>query len=124
MMPIPKAHPEKQEVISVCGVVVHVHPDRREATESRMKKIPGLEIHGASKDGKLVVTVETDSYRKTGDAISHLQDVEGVLSVSMIYQHAEPLDESDDPDQGIVSIDDPGRADAEASPDREQGEPS
>ncbi len=91
MMPIPQTHPETQDIISVCGVLVQVHPDKREATEVRMKQISGLEIHGASDDGKLVVTVETDSYKKTGDAISTLQYVEGVLSASMIYQHAEDL---------------------------------
>ena len=91
MMPIPQTHPETQDIISVCGVLVQVHPDKQEATEVRMKQISGLEIHGASDDGKLVVTVETDSYKKTGDAISALQYVEGVLSASMIYQHAEDL---------------------------------
>lgn len=94
MMPIPQTRAEPQDVISVCGVLVLVHPDKREATESRLKQISGLEIHGASDQGKLVVTVETDSYRKTGDAVTTLQHVEGVLSASMIYQHAEDLDES------------------------------
>ncbi len=97
-----KINPQQENVISVCGVLVLVHPDKREATEARMLEIPGLEIHGASEEGKLVITVQTDSYRETGDAITRLQNVKGILSISMIYQHAEaiedesPLDKSND----------------------------
>ena len=88
-----KINPKQENIISVCGVLVYVHPDKREATEARMLEIPGLEIHGASEEGKLVITVQTDSYRETGDAITRLQNVKGILSISMIYQHAEALDD-------------------------------
>lgn len=85
--------PQQENVISVCGVMVLIHPDKRESTEAKMLEIEGLEIHGASDEGKLVITVQTDSYRATGDAITRLQHVPGILSISMIYQHAECLDD-------------------------------
>lgn len=58
-----------------------------------MLEIPGLEIHGASDEGRLVITVQTDSYKQTGDAITRLQNMKGILSISMVYQHAEALDD-------------------------------
>ena len=90
-----KINPQLQNVISVCGVMVFVLPEKREEVEARMYEIPGLEIHGGSDEGKLVVTIETDSYKKTGDAVTRLQSVEGILSISMIYQHAEAVDNDD-----------------------------
>jgi len=93
-----KINPKQENVISVCGVLVLVRPEQREATEARMLEISGLEIHGASEEGKLVITVQTDSYRETGDAITRLQNVKGILSISMIYQHAESLDDDDEPE--------------------------
>lgn len=99
-------NPQQEDVISVCGVMVFILPERREAVEAKMLEIPGLEIHGASKEGKLVVTVETDSYKKTGDAITRLQKLEGILSISMIYQHAESLsaEESEVDEKSNISI--------------------
>lgn len=96
--------PQQDNVISVCGVMVLIHPDKREATEAKMLEIEGLEIHGASEEGKLVITVQTDSYRETGDAITRLQHVPGILSISMIYQHAESLDEADSEAKPIQSV--------------------
>ena len=90
-----QVNPQQDNVISVCGVMVFVHPDRRDEVEANMLEISGLEIHGASEEGKLVVTIETDSYKKTGDAVTRLQNVEGILSISMIYQHAESVDEDE-----------------------------
>lgn len=87
--------PQQDNVISVCGVMVFVHPEKREEVEERMLEIPGLEIHGASEEGKLVVTIETDSYKKTGDAVTRLQNVKGILSISMIYQHAESVEDDE-----------------------------
>ncbi|KAG1658133.1 Ferredoxin-type protein NapF [Nymphon striatum] len=90
-----QVNPQQDNVISVCGVMVFVHPERRQEVETKMLEITGLEIHGASDEGKLVVTIETDSYKKTGDAVTRLQNVEGILSISMIYQHAESVDEDE-----------------------------
>lgn len=98
-------NPQQDSVISVCGVMVFVLPEKREEVEARMYEIPGLEIHGASEEGKLVVTIETDSYKKTGDAVTRLQNVEDILSISMIYQHAETVDdEQDEMDTSTESI--------------------
>ncbi len=86
---------KKENVISVCGVMVFILPENREVVEARMLEILGLEIHGSNDEGKLVVTIETDSYKETGDAVTQLQKLEGILSIAMIYQHAEVLDDED-----------------------------
>ncbi|MCF6191094.1 MAG: chaperone NapD [Cocleimonas sp.] len=88
-----KVNTKEENVISICGVTVFILPENRAEVEARMLEIPGLEIHGASDEGKLVVTIETPSYRGTGDAVTQLQKLEGILSIAMIYQHAEALDE-------------------------------
>ena len=80
--------------ISICGVLVHLHPDKYRQAAQQMLKIQGLEIHACTDEGKQVVTIETDNYDDTGDKLSRLQLIEGVLSVSLIYQHSEDLQES------------------------------
>lgn len=83
------------ETISICGVMAQVLPEKMDEVQARMLEIPGLEIHATGDDGKLVITVESNSYKKTGDRISTLQKLKGVLSASMIYQHTETPEEQD-----------------------------
>ncbi len=90
-----KVNTKQENVISICGVTVFILPENREAVEARMLEISGLEIHGSSDDGKLVITIETDSYKETGDSVTRLQKLEGILSIAMIYQHAEALDDEE-----------------------------
>ena len=84
---------ETPNTISVCGVMVQVLPEKMPEVEPRLLAIPGLEIHGMSDDGKVVITVESDSYKETGKRITELQQVKGVLAASMIYQHTEELED-------------------------------
>ena len=93
-----KVNANEENVISICGVMVFILPEKRAEVEARMLEISGLEIHGASDEGKLVVTIETPSYKETGDAVTRLQKLEGILSIGMIYQHAEALDDDELPD--------------------------
>lgn len=90
-----KVNRKQENVISICGVMVFILPEKREEVEARMLEIQGLEIHGASDEGKLVVTIETPSYKETGDAVTCLQKLEGILSIAMIYQHAEALEDEE-----------------------------
>jgi len=90
-----KINTKEENVISICGVMVFILPEKREEVEARMLEISGLEIHGASDEGKLVVTIETPSYKETGDAVTRLQKLEGILSIAMIYQHAEALEDEE-----------------------------
>lgn len=74
---------------NICGILVHVHPERQQASAARLLAIPGLEIHAASETGKLVVTLEADTYKEAADALQQLQTLDGVLSAALIYHHAE-----------------------------------
>ena len=84
---------ETPDEMSVCGVMVQVIPEKMPEIEPRLLEIPGLEIHGMNDAGKVVVTVESDNYKETGKRISDLQNVKGVLSAAMIYQHTEELED-------------------------------
>lgn len=82
---------ETPNIMSICGVMVQVLPERMAEVEPRLLEISGLEVHGISDDGKMVITVESTNYKDTGSRITDLQKVKGVLSASMIYQHTEEI---------------------------------
>jgi len=76
---------------NICGVLVHAQLERVDQIKSQLEEIPGVEVHSATDEGKLVVTVESESRRFVADTITGFTNVNGVLSASMIYQHSEDL---------------------------------
>lgn len=77
--------------LHIAGIVVFCQPAAVESIRSSIKVIPSAEIHAASADGKLVVTLETESTRRTLDYMDAIRALPGVVNVSLVYQHAEPL---------------------------------
>jgi len=79
--------------MNISGVMVRAYPDRLAAVRGQLEKLPGVEVHGANPDGRLVVTVEQEGDHAMADAVVRMQDLPGVLSASMIYHQFE-----EDPD--------------------------
>ncbi|MBI5462286.1 MAG: chaperone NapD [Gammaproteobacteria bacterium] len=78
--------------MNISGVIVHARPEQLAAVQQRLAEIAGVEVHAATEDGKLIVTVEEESDRILADTVLGLRDVPGVLSASMVYHQY--LDES------------------------------
>lgn len=78
--------------MNISGVIVRARPEKLAAVRARLADIAGVEIHAATDDGRLIVTVEEESDRDLADTVLSLHDVPGVLSASMVYHQY--LDES------------------------------
>lgn len=79
-------------MLNISGIVVHAHPDKVGAVSTLLEEIPGVEIHGASETGKLVVTVEKADDRESVDTYEQIGNLPGVLAVAMVYHHFEPAE--------------------------------
>ncbi len=75
--------------MNICGVLVHARPDNTEAVKERLVQLAGVEVHGINEDGRMVVTLEEDDEGRMADTLLGLQQLEGVISASMIYHHSE-----------------------------------
>lgn len=82
--------------MNISGVVIYTRPDNCQSMEQELSMIPGVEIHAVSPDGKLVVTVEESDVRKLAEKATKLQNIPGVISVSMVYHHSEDLEKEED----------------------------
>lgn len=82
--------------IHIAGIVIHAHPDQLQLLRSRIGMIPKAEVHAASTDGRLVVTLETTSTKQTLDYMDALRAFPGVFNVALVYQHAEPASAMDE----------------------------
>jgi nitrate reductase NapD len=54
-----------------------------------VEAMTGVEIHAASDNGKMVVTVEAPTSRAIAAQLTCLHQLEGVLSATLVYQHNE-----------------------------------
>lgn len=70
------------------SLVVHARPERRDDVADRLRSM-GCEIHIASETGKLVVTLEAESARALGDAMTRMQLLDGVLAATLVFHHVE-----------------------------------
>jgi nitrate reductase NapD len=77
--------------VHIAGVVVYAQPAHLDSITSCISAIPHAEVHGRDAEGKLVVTLETESTRRTVDYMDAIRALPGVIDVVLVYQHAEPL---------------------------------
>ena len=85
---------------SICGVLIHVRPDKQQFVQQILAQKKGVELHASSDEGKLVVTVESDDSYYVADTISAFKDIQGVLCASMIYQCS---DDTNTTNQGVIA---------------------
>lgn len=76
--------------MNISGIVVHASPEKVEMVRTQLEKIPGVEVHAASAEGKMVVTIEKPGDREITDLFDEIGKTSGVLSTAMVYHHFEP----------------------------------
>lgn len=72
---------------NVCGLLVHALPERLAGVSETLSAMPGIEIHATSPDGRLVVTAEDAGEVRAIDAIGTMNDIQGIVSVALVYHH-------------------------------------
>ena len=81
---------------TICGVLVHSRPESVDIVSERLTTFPGVEVHGNSEDGRLVVTVEGEDRSRTGDTVMQIQNVEGVVSASLVYHFSGEVEDTEE----------------------------
>lgn len=79
-----------EKEVHIAGVVVYTRPEHLDSIRSCIEEIPGADVHASEPGGKAVVTLETDSTRRTLDIMDAIRALPGVIDVVLVYQHAEP----------------------------------
>ena len=75
----------------VASIVVQAWPEKIPAVEAELTGLPGVESHGSSSAGKLILTVETSSDSELLERINRIETADGVISASLVYHHAEEM---------------------------------
>ncbi|MFI3247487.1 MAG: chaperone NapD [Ferrimonas sp.] len=73
----------------VTSLILQTQPDQQETVMQYIHSITGAEIHGASDDGQLVVTIESEGQTS---GVEYLNTIPGVLSVSLVSHHIDSIE--------------------------------
>lgn len=86
---MPKTARRMAEEFHIASWVVHVRRADLAAARARIERLPGTEVHVATEDGRLVVTVESGS---AADCLTRLDEIcglPGVLSTSLVFHQVD-----------------------------------
>jgi len=73
--------------MSIASLVLRIHPASRQVAEAALTAFPGVECHGMSVDGKLVVTVEDVEGAAMSDTLIAIHRVPQVLAATLAYEN-------------------------------------
>ena len=73
--------------MSISGVYLRTRREKTESVRRRLIRMAGVEVHAATDDGRLVVTVDRPDDGEAEAALVMLQNMDGVLSSSLVYNY-------------------------------------
>ena len=72
--------------MNISSLVVRARPDRCDDVRTALEAMPGLDVHAATEAGQLIVVAEHPDTATAADSFVAMHRIEGVLSVSLVYQ--------------------------------------
>jgi periplasmic nitrate reductase NapD len=82
--------------MNISSVIVHAQPGAAEAVKARLARVDGVEVHAASAEGKIIVTIEATDDGCMADTFERISRLDSVMSASMVFHQVES-----DPDKEI-----------------------
>lgn len=73
-----------EPIVHIASLLVRATPVGCDAIRSMIDSLPGAELHDTGHSGKLVVVLESADSRAIADATTELQQLSGVLTVSIV----------------------------------------
>ncbi len=75
--------------MNIVSLVRRIKPETRAEAEAALCAYPGVECHGMSDDGKLIVTVEDAEGAAMSDTLIALHRVPEVLAATLAYEYTD-----------------------------------
>ena len=82
--------PHADDVVHIASLLVQATPQGVLVAKQAAAALPGAEVHDTAAPGKFVVVLESSQERAIADAADVLQQVTGVLTVSIVTHLMEP----------------------------------
>ncbi len=75
--------------MTICSLVVFARPEKAPVVEGAIEALEGAEVCAATKEGKLVVLLDHPDRTYLSETIMGLNNIDGVISTSLVYEYYE-----------------------------------
>ena len=75
--------------MTICSLVVYAKPETVPAVSKGITEFDGTEVHVATPEGKLIVSLDHPDRSYCSRVIMDLNNIEGVISTSLVYEYFE-----------------------------------
>ncbi len=79
----------ESRVLNISSAIIYAAADQHQSLRNRLSILRGVEIHAATDDGKMVITIESDNDHEAVNTYEAIERLPGVLSMAMIFQQSE-----------------------------------
>ena len=83
--------------MSLASLVLRIQPQKRSVAEAALLAFPGVECHGMSDDGKLIVTVEDAPGAAMSDTLIAIHRIPEVLAATLAFESSDSMLSDPDP---------------------------
>ncbi len=73
----------------IASLMVQVRPEHIPALTPELNAIDGIEVHGSSGNGRMIVTIEAENDQQLLDLISTIEQWDHVITASLVYHQIE-----------------------------------
>ncbi|OFW00285.1 MAG: hypothetical protein A3I61_08610 [Acidobacteria bacterium RIFCSPLOWO2_02_FULL_68_18] len=85
--------------MNISSLLICLDPARAEQARAQIEQLPGVEVHAATAEGLLIVTVEQGDDLEMSRTFEQARAIPGVRLTTLVYHHSETLDD-EPPAQG------------------------
>ena len=75
--------------MTICSLVVYARPEKAPVVEKAIEQMEGTEVHAATREGKLIVSLDHPDRTYCSKIIMDLNNIDGVVSTSLVYEYFE-----------------------------------
>jgi len=93
----PAAGDADEPLVHIASLVIQATPAGCEALRALVGSMPGAELHETGQPGKVAIVLESTDSRAIADATTELQQLRGVLTVSIVAHLMESASAMEEP---------------------------
>lgn len=75
--------------MNISSAIVHARPGAAAVVQAGLATLAGVEVHGVSPEGKMVVTIESEDDASNVAIYERIGQLDGVMSAAMVYHQTE-----------------------------------
>lgn len=75
--------------MNISSIVIHARPQDSPGLLGRLAELPGVDVHAALDDGRIVITVEDTPEKAPAETLMNVQNLRGVLNAALIYNYCD-----------------------------------